>query len=63
MNLNPRKMKTKKIFSIVLIMFAFYLFTACGAAHTNVGLNMSFGPNGPYITPHVGVNFYGGGRY
>ena len=56
-------MKTKKIFSIVLIMFAFYIFTACGAAHTNVGLNMSFGPNGPYISPHVGVNFYGGGRY
>lgn len=56
-------MKIKKAFSVLLVLFFLYMMNACGSAHTNVGLSMSFGPNGPYVSPHVGVNFYGGGRY
>ncbi|WP_435048540.1 hypothetical protein [Formosa sp. S-31] len=39
------------------------LLAACGSAHTNVGVDMRFGPNGPRVSPHVGVDFYGGGRH
>ncbi len=56
-------MKIKKYLSVILVLFLLYIAQACGSAHTSVGLNMSFGPNGPYVSPHVGVNFYGGGRY
>ena len=55
-------MKIKKIISITLILFVLYMMEACGSAHTNVGVDMTFGPNGPRLNPHVGVDFYGGGR-
>lgn len=56
-------MKAKKIISFALVLLFLYMVSACGSAHTHVGLNMSFGPNGPYVSPSVGVGFYGGGRY
>ena len=63
MNLNPLKMKIRKSLSVIILLFFLYVLNACGTAHTNVGLSMNFGPNGPSVSPHVGVNFYGGGRY
>jgi len=56
-------MKIRKSLSVILILFFLYVLQACGSAYTNVGMSMSFGPNGPYVSPHVGVNFYGGGRH
>jgi hypothetical protein len=56
-------MKIKKAFSVLIVLFFLFLLTACGSAHTNVGVDMRFGPNGPRLSPHVGVDFYGGGRY
>ena len=55
-------MKIKKIFGVIMLLFALYIMQACGSAYTNVGVDMTFGPNGPQLNPHVGVNFYGGGR-
>ncbi|WP_338734191.1 hypothetical protein [Mangrovimonas cancribranchiae] len=56
-------MKIKKIFSVLVVVLFLLLLAACGSAHTNVGLNMHFGPNGPHVSPHVNVDFYGGGRH
>jgi hypothetical protein len=61
--LNPRIMKIRKSLSVILLLFFLYIVQACGSAYTSVGLDMRFGPNGPYVSPRVGVNFYGGGRY
>ncbi|MFD1316264.1 hypothetical protein [Namhaeicola litoreus] len=56
-------MKLKKIISIILLLFVFFILESCSSMHTNVGLDMTFGPNGPRVTPSVGVNMYGGGRW
>jgi len=56
-------MKLKKTISIILLLFTLFVVQSCGNMHTSVGLNMSFGPNGPYVSPSVGVNMYGGGRW
>ncbi len=56
-------MKIRKSLSVILLLFFLYIVQACGSAYTSVGLDMRFGPNGPYVSPRVGVNFYGGGRY
>ena len=55
-------MKTKKFISLALILLFLYVVSGCGSARTHVGLDMRFGPNGPYVSPNVGVDFYGGGR-
>ncbi|WP_157514713.1 hypothetical protein [Mangrovimonas sp. TPBH4] len=56
-------MKIKKSLFVIVAVFFLFLLAACGSAHTNVGVDMRFGPNGPHVSPHVGVDFYGGGRH
>jgi len=56
-------MKIRKIIVIFILFFSMFIIESCGSMHTSVGLNMSFGPNGPYVSPSVGVNMYGGGRW
>ena len=46
-----------------LAMFAM-IYTGCSNAriHTSAGVNMSFGPGGPHVSPSFNVGVYGGGR-
>jgi predicted small secreted protein len=50
---------------IVLLVIAFSLaLTSCANMRwgTNAGVDVSFGPNGPRVNPHVSLDLYSGGR-
>jgi hypothetical protein len=56
-----------KRFTIILLILIFVGITISSCSNmrlgTSVGLNMNFGPNGPYVQPHMNVGLYGGGYY
>ena len=49
---------------MLLIATSGLVLSGCANArvHTSAGVNMSFGPGGPHITPSFNVGVYGGGR-
>ena len=54
----------KTLFVLTLIS-ALTILESCSNAHwgTSMGMNMSFGPGGPRVTPSFNVGVYSGGRY
>ncbi|MCA6074785.1 hypothetical protein [Fulvivirga sedimenti] len=60
-------MKTfvKKLSFCLLMIAAIGTLESCSNAHwgTSMGMNMSFGPGGPRVTPSFNVGVYSGGRY
>ncbi len=53
----------------ILIAVAFYgsltTFNSCSGAQlrTHAGIDVNWGPNGPRVRPHIGVDVYNGGRH
>ncbi len=58
------KYRIKSLFIILIVALSLAL-TSCANMRwgTSAGVNVSFGPNGPRVTPHVNVNLYSGGRF
>ena len=56
--------KTKKIIFIVACCFLLIGLESCGSARwgTDAGVNVTWGPNGPRVRPHVDFDIYNGGR-
>ncbi len=54
-----------KIVFCLLLIAAMGLMESCSNAHwgSSMGVNMSFGPGGPRVTPSFNVGVYSGGRY
>ncbi len=57
------KNKIKATFVFVLLAVSLAL-SACSNMRwgANAGVDVNFGPNGPRLDPHVGVDLYSGGR-
>lgn len=56
-------MNYKRIFIILFVFALAFTVYSCSNMHTSMGVSMNFGPNGPYVSPHVSMNMYGGGRW
>jgi len=56
--------KTKKITLLILTLLLMEVFHGCANARwgTDAGLNVTWGPNGPRVRPHVDFDIYNGGR-
>ena len=56
--------KTKKIILLVVILLGMDVFYSCSSARwgTDAGVNVTWGPNGPRVRPHVDFNVFNGGR-
>jgi len=48
-----------------MLLGALLFMESCSNAHwgTSMGVNMSFGPGGPRVSPSFNVGVYSGGRY
>jgi len=58
-------MKRKvKILLVLLVLAASFALPACSNMRwgANAGVDVRFGPNGPRLDPHVGLDLYSGGR-
>ncbi|MCH2195018.1 hypothetical protein [Kordia sp.] len=55
---------SKKIYIVLFILTSSSLFYSCSNPRwaTDVGLNVTWGPNGPKVRPHVDLDLYNGGR-
>ena len=53
--------KTVLILSLIILSI---VLESCSSARwgTNAGVNVTWGPNGPKVKPHVDLNIYNGGR-
>ena len=58
------KYKMKSIIVVLVIAFSLAL-TGCANMRwgTNAGVDVNWGPNGPRVHPHVGVDLYSGGKF
>jgi len=56
--------KTKKIIYVLVCCFILVGLESCGNARwaTNAGVNVTWGPNGPKVRPHIDFDIYNGGR-
>ncbi len=56
--------KTKYTIYILVLSFLLIGLESCANARwgTNAGLNVTWGPNGPKVRPHVDLDLYNGGR-
>ena len=54
-----------KTLLVLALISTLAIFESCSNAHwgTSMGMNMSFGPGGPRVTPSFNVGVYSGGRY
>ncbi len=54
----------KKIILVMLVVFGAELLVSCGNARwgTDAGVNVTWGPNGPRVRPHVDFDLFNGGR-
>ncbi len=58
------KNKMKKIVVMLFVVISLAILAGCANMHwgANAGVNVNWGPNGPRVHPHVGVNLYSGGK-
>ena len=56
--------KYRLILFIILGVLVFETFYSCANARwgTDAGLNVTWGPNGPRVRPHIDFDIYNGGR-
>ena len=54
----------KKIVILVIVFSALLAFSSCSNARygTRAGVNVTWGPNGPKLRPHVDFDLFNGGR-
>ena len=54
----------KRIVIVFLVLMSLESLYSCGNARwvTDAGLNVTWGPNGPRVRPHVDFDIYNGGR-
>ncbi len=58
------KIKIKRLVVVLLVAFSMAILAGCSNMRwgANAGVNVNWGPNGPTVHPHVGVDLYSGGR-
>ena len=58
-----KNLKRILIFTLAILFFQF--FSACSnlSYGTNAGVNVTWGPHGPKVRPHVDFDIYNGGRF
>ncbi len=56
--------KVKVIIFIALAVLVFETFYSCANSRwaTDAGLNVTWGPNGPRVRPHIDFDVYNGGK-
>jgi hypothetical protein len=54
----------KKVILLVIVLLSMDVFYSCSSARwgTDAGVNVTWGPNGPRVRPHVDFNVFNGGR-
>jgi hypothetical protein len=56
--------KIKKVILLIIVLVSMDVFYSCANSRwgTDAGLNVTWGPNGPRVRPHVDFDIYSGGR-
>ena len=54
----------KRRFLVAVIFFSSIVFNGCSNASygTRAGVNVTWGPNGPKVRPHIDFDVFNGGR-
>lgn len=55
-------MKKKIIISCIFIMLLSFYSCTNTRYGTRAGVNVTWGPNGPKVRPHIDINLFNGGR-
>jgi len=55
----------KKVLMLILVLLCMEVFYSCANTRwgTDAGVNVTWGPNGPRVRPHVDFDIYNGGRF
>ena len=58
------KIFTSELFNWHLARYQFETFYSCANSRwaTDAGLNVTWGPNGPRVRPHIDFDVYNGGK-
>lgn len=57
-------MMFKRRFLVAVIFFSSIVFNSCSNASygSRAGVNVTWGPNGPKVRPHIDFDIFNGGR-